>query len=124
MDSDLLYCLLGTVLFFANLSWIGHLLAIFALRFRDVEQIVSTIIPLLFFLTPVLFRKNAFESESILLLLNMNPFTLFIEIARSPLIGDEIALSHYLIAFAMAIAGWLTTLLIEKKVGSKLVFWI
>ena len=94
------------------------------LRFRDVEPIVVSVAPILFFLTPVLFFKKVFVSGLALYLININPFTLLIEIARSPVMGVALSHKQYFIALTMAVVGWMSVIFVEYKNENKLTFWI
>ena len=100
------------------------MLAMLGLRFRDVEPIIISVVPILFFLTPVLFFKKVFSSGLALYLINLNPFTLLIEIARSPVIGVEIVGGQYFIALGMGVVGWMVVIFVEHKNANRLIFWI
>lgn len=52
----ILMAALGVILTLANLLWLCTALAVVGTRFRDLEPLVTAVIPLLFFLSPVIFR--------------------------------------------------------------------
>ena len=49
----------GLLLVIANLYWISLLIGTLGARFRDLEYLISMIMPLLMFLSPVMYRPNA-----------------------------------------------------------------
>ena len=59
------------------------LLGILSSRYRDIQPLLAAVMPMLFFLSPVLFRIPA--SRKISWLIWLNPFTYFIVLVREPL---------------------------------------
>jgi ABC-type polysaccharide/polyol phosphate export permease len=92
----------GIALFGAVLT-----LSIIAARFRDIQLIVSTILQLLFLLTPVMWQPDSLRGASFAYVVYLNPFFHFIEIIRRPLLGEALSLGSLLyccIAAAMSMA--------------------
>lgn len=75
--------IVGFAIVLINLLWISVMLSIIGARFRDVEQIVQALMPIIFFLTPVLYKAgHAGVNQAIIWL---NPFTYFITLVRDPI---------------------------------------
>lgn len=112
----------GFALVLINLLWISVLLGLIGARFRDVEQIVQSLMPIVFFLTPVIYKAgHAGVSQAVVW---MNPFTYFITLVRDPLFGHIPADFIYLVAMVLALAGWMVTLFIFNRHAPRLAFWI
>src|SRR5450830_1237733 len=105
----MLLSVLGIVLTIANLLWISTILGILGARFRDIEQIIQALMPIIFFLTPVIYRAEHAGVNQIIVWLN--PFTYFITLVRDPLFGQTPATFVYVITFLMLVIGWSVTLL-------------
>ena len=97
-------------------------LSILCARFRDIQPLINSIMPMLFFLSPVLFRIE--QAKSISWMIWLNPFTYFIIFIREPLQGTKPD------TFVMVIAVGLTTLiflmlsaLLYKK-RHQVVYWV
>lgn len=117
-----LLCLPGLALVLVNLLWMLVLLGLIGARFRDVEQIVQALMPIIFFLTPVIYKAgHAGVNQAIIWL---NPFTYFITLVREPIFGAAPGAFVYLVAGAMALLGWSVTLLLFNRRAPRLAFWI
>jgi len=63
----------------------------FCARFRDVPQIIGSIMQIAFFLTPVMWNANLLASHpGADLLIRLNPFYYLLEVVRGPLLGDDV----------------------------------
>ncbi|NDL65648.1 ABC transporter permease [Acerihabitans arboris] len=117
-----LLCLPGLALVLVNLLWISVLLGLIGARFRDVEQIVQSLMPIVFFLTPVIYKAgHAGVNQAIIW---MNPFTYFIALVREPIFGAIPGGFVYLVTGAMALLGWTVTLILFNRRAPRLAFWI
>ncbi|MBX9497376.1 ABC transporter permease [Yersinia enterocolitica] len=117
-----LLSIVGFAIVLINLLWISVMLSIIGARFRDVEQIVQALMPIIFFLTPVLYKAgHAGVNQAIIWL---NPFTYFITLVRDPLFGNIPAVFVYQITIGMAIVGWGVTLIIFNRFAPRIAFWI
>ena len=56
--------IVGAVLLIITCAWITFVVAIFCGRFRDIVQIVSSVIQIVFFLTPILWKPELLPPES------------------------------------------------------------
>jgi ABC-type polysaccharide/polyol phosphate export permease len=75
------FLLVTSLLFTGGLS-----LAIICARYRDVPHIVSSVIQVVIFITPILFLKDMLKKK--MLIADMNPFFHIIEAMRAPLLGQ------------------------------------
>ena len=55
VNANILWLAVGLLLVIANGFWFGFFLAIVCARFRDVPQIMTSIMQVVFFITPVMF---------------------------------------------------------------------
>ncbi|TCL05508.1 ABC transporter permease [Sodalis ligni] len=117
-----LLSVIGFGLVVLNLLWISVLLGLIGARFRDVEQIVQSLMPIVFFLTPVIYKAgHVGVSQTIIWL---NPFTYFVTLVRDPIFGTVPAGFVYQTVIIMAIGGWTATLLFFNRHAPRLAFWI
>ncbi len=72
----------------ANLFFSGIVVALISTRYRDIEQIIASILTVMFFLTPVLWDAHVLGDRYHLLF--FNPFFSFVDALRTPLIANEI----------------------------------
>lgn len=114
----------GFVILIANLSWMVLFLAVVCTRFRDFPQIVTNILQVLFYVTPIIWLPSILPERMATLCLNPNPFYHLIEIVRAPLLGAMPSVLNYTVAMGMAVVGWMITLLIYGRCKRMIVYWI
>lgn len=78
--------LYGMLLIVINAICISTMLAIFGTRFRDVGQVVTSLIQVTFFLTPIIWSPSILP-EKYRFAIYLNPFAQFLEMVRNPLMG-------------------------------------
>ena len=112
----------GLVLTLLNLGWIATLLAIVGARYRDVEPALTSAVPLLFLLSPVLFRAD--HVPQVAAIIWFNPVTWAITAIRDPLLGLWPGASVYVVMLATVVLGWTITLAVVSRFGRRVPFWI
>ncbi len=122
MSSVTLLSIVGFVLLILNLSWISILFGMLGARFRDVEQIIQALMPIIFFLTPVLYKAGHAGINQFVIWLN--PFTYFITLVRDPLFGITPEPFVFAINAGIAFFGWLITMIVFEKYSTRIAFWI
>lgn len=78
------------------------LLASLCARFRDLPQIISTVVQIAFFLSPVLWRKNQ-VGASAAPIVNFNPFANHLLIVSEPLLGNVPPLNAYVMCVSSTV---------------------
>ncbi|HEX5184308.1 MAG TPA: ABC transporter permease [Allosphingosinicella sp.] len=112
------FLLLVLALFFAVL-----LLALLGARFRDVSQIVTNGLQLLFFATPVFWLPAALPHGR-LWLLRPNPLFAFLDIVRAPLLGGAPAAASWPIAAGTTLALAVAASAAYAAWRQRIVYWI
>lgn len=112
----------GVLLILLNLAWISMLLAMVGARFRDAEQIIGALMPLMFFLSPVIYRPSqlSFAQEIVW----ANPFSYFITLIRDPIMGVVPPLFVYQVSVIALLIGGLFTFYMLGKHRRHISFWI
>lgn len=120
---SLLILPLSLFLVLLNAGWLALLLGPISTRFRDVNQIVQNALQLLFFMTPIIYRKS--QVDGLMgRLAEFNPMTHVIEILRAPLLGQTPALRHFVIVAAIAVVGYLVAIPAYAETRSRIVYWL
>lgn len=120
-------CLLslpGLFLLIINLSWMSLLLGIICSRFRDLGQIVASVLQIFFYLTPIIWMPSLLPERTSMMILGPNPFYHLLQIVRGPLIGDVPPLSSWIFTATLAIVGWILTILLFNKYRSRIAYWL
>jgi ABC-type polysaccharide/polyol phosphate export permease len=111
----------GLLLLLVNALWCSTLLGMLSARFRDLPQIVASILQIAFFATPVIWRVNLINNK---LLVDLNPFYHFIELVRAPLLGQSATLVSWLVVAGITIVGCVSTFLFYRSHRTRIAFWI
>ena len=93
----------GLLLLLVALFFGGLLLALLGARFRDVPQVVTSGLQLLFFVTPIFWLPSALPPGRAWLV-QLNPLFAFVDIVRTPLLGGTPAPASWPIAAAATAA--------------------
>ena len=112
----------GILLVLANLFWMTDLLGMLGARYRDIEHLVNAFLPLLFFISPVIFRPDRLPVD--MQIIWFNPLSYFIEVVRAPFLGTVPEIGHYLIMLGILLVGSALTAYLLKHKGRQLAFWV
>ena len=112
----------GLVIISFNGVWAGLLLGLVSARFRDVPQIVISIVQLAFFLTPILWKPELLPNRVIVV--DFNPFFHLVELVRAPLLGQFPEISSWLAALAITVLGWIVTFGLYARYRWRIPYWL
>ena len=117
--------LLPVGLFFlcANGVWVGLLVGALTTRFRDVQQLLASLLQILLFVTPVFWPPDLLARRGVLLV-DLNPFYHFVAIMREPLLGKAPAALNWYVVAAVTVSGWALTVLVFGRVRDRLPYWL
>jgi lipopolysaccharide transport system permease protein len=118
----LLLALPGLFFILLNGVWIGILVGLISARFRDIPPIVSSIVQLAFFLTPVMWKKEMLGRRE--WAADSNPLFHLIEVVRAPLLGEVPSGHSWLIVIAITAGGFALTLPFFARFRSRVAYWV
>jgi lipopolysaccharide transport system permease protein len=118
----ILLAVAGLLILCINGFWISMLLGLISARFRDMPQIVLSIMQFLFFATPIIWKPELLKDKQFIVL--FNPVYYFFEIVRAPLLNYPIDLFTWAVAGIITICGLLVTFLFFCKYNRKLAYWV
>jgi ABC-type polysaccharide/polyol phosphate export permease len=122
IDARALFSFAGVLLVALNGFMIGVFLGMLCARFRDVPPIVSNVVQLGFFLTPVMYQTQALGNQE--WVAQINPFFHFLQIVRAPLLGLEFPLDSWIYALAASMACCLACLAAFTRYRSRVAYWV
>lgn len=104
----------------ASALWLGPLCA----RYRDVGQLVGLVTRILLFFTPIFWMATDVNRQQLVLLAGWNPLTYFLQIFRSPLLGEwpgwEILVGALAITAINVLVGYATF----NRSRRRLAYWL
>lgn len=112
----------GLVLVALNLVWIGLVVAILCARFRDIVPIITSVMQILFFLTPVMWdHRNQRVDE---MFIALNPFAAYIELIRAPLLEQAPDPIFVISALITLVVGWVLAAVLFIRTRARIVYWV
>lgn len=112
----------GLLLVILNLYWLLHGLGLAGARFRDIELLIISVVPLLFFISPVIYRADRLPPS--LNVVWLNPFSYMIEAIRTPLLGAAPPTQTWAVLLGMLAVGSTLTWLYQRTQGKNLAYWV
>ena len=117
-------CLPGFLILLLNLGWMALFLAVICARFRDLTQIIASILQIFFYVTPIIWMPSLLPAREAVMMLGPNPFYHLLTIVRAPLLGSLPSPSSYFFSLTMAFLGWIMTIVFFNKYRDRIAYWL
>jgi len=110
------------LLYAINHLWISCLLGIIAARYRDVVYLLTTVMQVLYFATPILWVPTQEGVRAWVAL--YNPLTHYIAVMRDPIVYGTIPWNSWTIVALITLVGCVLAVWSFQSYKNKLVYWI
>ena len=117
-----LMALPGVLIIAAAAFPVALILGILCARFRDLQQIVASIVQLAFFLTPIMWKPELLGNREYIA--TYNPFFVFIEVVRGPVYGQMPSLHVYVAALLMVAILCAIAFPVFSRFHRRIAFWV
>jgi homopolymeric O-antigen transport system permease protein len=121
-NANTLQVFIGFPILLLAVSWPPLLLGLVTARFRDIQQLVQSLMTMVFFVTPIIWRLDQLHDRAYLA--TLNPLTHLIEIVRAPLLGHPIPAHSLAAALATVAVGWVVTLALFARYRGRIAYWL
>ena len=92
-------------------------------RFRDLPQIIQTLLQVAFFLTPVMWHTDQLGGQADYIV-DFNPFAVFLLLVADPLHGEWPSAERYLQAIAIIVLMGLVAVPLFARFRARIVYWL
>lgn len=123
INLNTLYIIPGLVATYIAGTTYGLLLAMLGARFRDISQVIKSMVQVIFFITPVIWQPSAISAKS-QWIVDFNPLYGFIECIREPLLGNAPQANNILSVVIVTLVGILITSKFFTRYRSRIVYWL
>jgi ABC-type polysaccharide/polyol phosphate export permease len=123
LNASCLLAIPALMLVILNLYWIVLLIGIFGARYRDLEYLIATTMPLLMFFSPVMYSPDNLPPTTGRFIW-FNPLAHMIELVRYPLLGHDIPLFLLASNLSMLVVGGSITLFVFNKKRNRVALWV
>jgi ABC-2 type transport system permease protein/lipopolysaccharide transport system permease protein len=113
----------GLVLLMVTGIGMSLTLGVLSARFRDIPLIITNLVQLLFFTTPILWRVDTLPPDQTWVA-RYNPFHYLIEVIRQPLLGQTLPLSAWLVTVAIAVASVAVGVAFYTRYRVRIAYWL
>ncbi len=103
----------------------GLILAMLGARYRDISQMVKSLIQVIFFLTPVMWNPATISgTHNMEMLVYWNPFYSFLQMLRAPLLGQAPTLLNLMIVLGVMLVGAVASLCLLARYRARIIYWL
>jgi len=113
----------GLLLIAINGIWVIILLGLLCSRFRDVQQVTTSILQVAMFVTPIFWAPQQLGAR-FSKLVDFNVLFHFVDVLRAPLLGRAPSPWTYAMVLACTIMGWALTVMIYSRFRRRLAYWL
>lgn len=120
---------MNTLLFFPGLAliclnafWFIPLIGLVSARFRDVPPVISNILTVFYFVTPVFWSPELLEGRTFLYRFNLLHHLM--DMIRSPLLGKAPQMNSYYVVIVMLIIGSVATAVAFAYFRRRVTYWL
>jgi homopolymeric O-antigen transport system permease protein len=113
----------GLLLVLVNSVWVSIVLGMVCLRFRDVQQLITSLVQILMFVTPIFWPPENLQGPARWVFVDFNPLYHMIDIVRSPLLGRMPAAESYVAVAVLTVVGWWLTYWLFNYFRKRIAYW-
>jgi len=127
VDATILLIIPGLTIFMINAVWASIVFGILCTRLRDLSQLLTTAVLLVFYLTPVIWTTHDIHGNrhsTRLRLVEINPMFHYLEITRGPLTGQHVQAYHWWIVLGCTTLGCTAAVLVLRNYRSRVAYWV
>lgn len=120
-----LVSLIGLSLIIANGIWLSYFFGVVGVRYRDLTQVVQSIMGIAFLATPIIWMPAMAGRGGVLnTFVTFNPFYHFLELFRAPLLGSPIAPLSWLVVLSITVVGLVLARLFHGRFARYIPLWV
>jgi ABC-2 type transport system permease protein len=110
-----------------NGVWLTLLLGIISTRYRDIPQLINSLIQLLFYLTPIVWSPDTLNTAKhpwAKVVFQLNPLYHFVQVLRAPMIGQAISPVSWYVVIGFTIGGSALAMLAMRNYRARVSYWV
>jgi len=112
----------GFIVLLLNATWVAMIVGLLSARFRDLPQIISALLQVAFYITPIMYRPETLKRYA--WVVTANPMAYVLDLVREPLLGQTSTLNTWGINLGMAVVGWMLALAQTRRYLKRIPYWV
>jgi lipopolysaccharide transport system permease protein len=101
----------------------GAILGMLGARYRDIAQVITSLMQVVFFLTPVMWMPRFLPPEYSFVV-KLNPFAQYLELIRAPMTGVWPSEYTYFVTLGVTLFGIMLMLWMFSRSWHRIVYWL
>lgn len=112
----------GLLLVSINGALLTLLIGMVSARFRDIPQLVASVVQIVFFVTPIMWKPELLQNRTYIAALN--PFFHMIELVRAPLLGNLPTFQNYAAVLLITLINFILVGVFFARFRSRIAYWV
>jgi ABC-type polysaccharide/polyol phosphate export permease len=108
---------------FVNGIWVSLLVGMLCARFRDMQQVIVSLLQISMFITPIFFTAEMLGPQ-FRSFVDLNALFHYVDIVRSPLLGRAPAAWSWFVVLAGTVVGWGMTVWLFSRFRRRVAYWL
>lgn len=113
----------GLAMVWFNAVWVTTLLGLLCVRFRDIQQVISSILQISMFITPIFFTPEQLGPRFVKFV-DYNFLYHYVDIVRSPLLGKAPTMWSWTVVLVGTCVGWGVTVWMYSRFRRRIPYWL
>ncbi len=115
---------LGGLILFSTIGFFfGTALAMLGSRYRDIKQLVQSLLQMIFYLTPIMWMPSMLP-DRFQIVIKLNPVQQMIQLIRAPLLGEFLSLYTLTYCLGLLVFGFALMVFLLIKGRHRIAFWV
>lgn len=123
INAHFLLLIPGLLIIYFNALCYGLVFSMIGARYRDISQIIKSLIQVAFFITPIMWKPEILPASK-RFIAYLNPFYSFIELIRAPLVGYSPTWINVAMVTVMTLIGIIACYLIFPARRARIIYWL
>jgi lipopolysaccharide transport system permease protein len=112
----------GLLLLLVNGALASLCVGMLSARFRDVPQVINSVVQIIFFITPIMWKPELLQTRTYIT--DFNPFYHLLEIVRAPLLGFAPATENYLVVLLITLINIVVVGAFFTRFRARISYWV
>jgi lipopolysaccharide transport system permease protein len=112
----------GLLLVLLNGAAVTLFIGMVSARFRDVPQLINSVVQIVFFVTPIMWKPELLRSRTFIA--DFNPFYHLLEIVRTPLLGNLPSAKSYIAVLLITSVNVVVVGAFFARFRSRISYWV
>ncbi|MGL3213535.1 ABC transporter permease [Bradyrhizobium sp. BR 1433] len=117
-----LLALPGLLLLTLNGALSTLLIGMISARFRDIPQVIGSLVQILFFITPIMWKPDVLKER--IFIAEWNPFYHLLQVVREPLLGEVPSVATYAVVATITLVNFVAVGLFFARYRERISYWV